>query len=352
MFCCNNIINKWFAVAIKKPNNKSAYVWTSLNQKNQFDECNDINTWIFDCFSKTQQKWKNQLLYNDQLPDHCQEYYKFKKIDNNGHSKGILVWNERKIGWLIHSIPKFPCVNMDQNYKIPEIDKSQLEMGQSAFYIELDVSYKEFIIDQLSVMNVQVYYMSDYLNTLDNTLMKKFNNKEPKFNGIVLKEKTLFDNTKINHYAKNNKFNNDLYEIMCLNNPSQVIESMTTDSITNVINNTNKKTHMYTQTWLNGRVKKLPDSSNVSHINELKEWKTNIDHSKWAISIKKKNTWYYNNFYFKYKVCIGDLNRVDTQLKRSGGIILIENKSLWSCFNNIIKSKYQLINEYTMDFIL
>lgn len=330
MFCkCS--IHEWYSVAIKKPKSKESYIWNSLKQKKTFDNYNDINKWITECFSKTNQQWQHHLLYNDQLPEYCHEYSKYKGIDNNGHCKGILVWNHKKIAWLIHSIPQFPSVKMNESYEFPEINVKQLEMGQSAIYLEFDISHKPLIISQLGTMNIQVYYMTEYLEDL------KFNNTIPSFNSIVLKKKWYFgfNKNKITHYAKNNKFLYDIYEIMSLNDPTKITNTMPPFEINEVINNTSycKKTNMICQSWLNGNVNKLNSKENIFNVSHLKEWQTHIDHSKWAISIPINN-YLFNKF--KYKVCIGDLNRVDTQLKRSGGCVLIENKNLWYCFKNLI----------------
>lgn len=340
MYCLNNYASEWFSVAIKKPDTKSCYIWNSLKPKNKFEEHDDINKWISQCFSKTSQRWTHSILYNDQLPPHFKEYFEFRGLDNNGHSKGILTWNNKKIGWLIHSIPQYPAtstlINTDYEYVFPPINDGQLRMGQTAVYLEFDICYKESIISQLGIMNVQIYYISDPV--VSTKLKQKFNNKTPLFSEIRLKDRwtcfcNYFSNTSILHYAKNNKFDYDIYEIMCLNNASIVSSNMSNTDIDTIINKTNKKTKLLSQTWLNGNVHKLNETNNVNHIKQLIEWNTANDHSKWAISIPKNKSYFTR---FKYKVCIGDLNRVDTQLKRSGGCIVIENKKLWKCFHSLI----------------
>ncbi|EPB68716.1 hypothetical protein ANCCEY_12201 [Ancylostoma ceylanicum] len=46
------------------------------------------------------------------------------------------------------------------------------------------------------------------------------------------------------------------------------------------------------------------------------------DHSKWGVSMEEK----------KPVVCIGDINRQESQNKRGGGAVCIENKKLWKTF--------------------
>ncbi|XP_070532902.1 plancitoxin-1-like [Ptychodera flava] len=48
------------------------------------------------------------------------------------------------------------------------------------------------------------------------------------------------------------------------------------------------------------------------------------DHSKWAVSKDKK--W----------IFIGDLNRMESQMKRGGNVVCMSNPNLWKAFNDSI----------------
>ena len=111
--CCNSIqeINNnklLYSVALKKPSTTEYIYWNSWKQTKEFQipfihNENNINIWINNILNHTKQKWTSVIAYNDAPPSNFTTpsiYY--------GHCKGILVWNADKIGWLIHSVPKFP----------------------------------------------------------------------------------------------------------------------------------------------------------------------------------------------------------------------------------------------------
>jgi len=50
------------------------------------------------------------------------------------------------------------------------------------------------------------------------------------------------------------------------------------------------------------------------------------DHSKWAVSVETTKPWF----------CISDINRVDTQYKRGGGAICLNEKDLYTAVKNVI----------------
>ena len=73
----------------------------------------------------------------------------------------------------------------------------------------------------------------------------------------------------------------------------------------------------------------------VENINEMDfteleddDFRTTFDHAKWAISLDKKKPF----------VCIGDINRMKTQLKRAGGTVCFDDHFAWKAFTGIIKS--------------
>ena len=57
------------------------------------------------------------------------------------------------------------------------------------------------------------------------------------------------------------------------------------------------------------------------------DFTTKHDHAKWAISLDSKQPY----------VCIGDINRMDTQKKRGGGTLCFLNPTVWKTFKNSIK---------------
>ena len=55
-------------------------------------------------------------------------------------------------------------------------------------------------------------------------------------------------------------------------------------------------------------------------------WQYIKDHSKWAISAESEKPF----------VCIGDINRMKSQLKRGGGTVCIKSKPVWTLFRNSV----------------
>ena len=106
------------------------------------------------------------------------------------------------------------------------------------------------------------------------------------------------------------------------------------------------QTNLMVETWPNGPGKM--DSSckgpfQVENIEEIDfskisaevDFTTKHDHSKWAISYSapaSRRSRAIENF-----VCIGDINRMETQKKRGGGTVCFQNKAIdFICTNLII----------------
>ncbi|RWS08105.1 Deoxyribonuclease-2-like protein, partial [Leptotrombidium deliense] len=97
------------------------------------------------------------------------------------------------------------------------------------------------------------------------------------------------------------------------------------------------KDNLLVKTWTNGRGQALPPMKNVFDVCWLKRrsdseknkkiikyWRSTKDHSKFAIA--ERGT----------VVCIGDLNRTRSQLRRGGGILCLKNNDMWNYLSNMI----------------
>ncbi|KHJ89008.1 hypothetical protein OESDEN_11184 [Oesophagostomum dentatum] len=60
------------------------------------------------------------------------------------------------------------------------------------------------------------------------------------------------------------------------------------------------------------------------------------DHSKWGVSLDGNVP----------AVCIGDVNRQESQFKRGGGAVCIEDKNMWKTFYNSIGSYVDCKNNF------
>jgi hypothetical protein len=329
--CCSGTVKNCYSVAIKKPNSKECYYWDSFESTNEFQSGADINSWINKNFIKSGSKWENFIIYNDEIPiGYTNLSHQIYKGSSNGHCKGILVWNREKIGWLIHSVPKFPTLepnihlNETQSTQplLLDISAGELEYGQSFIYYELDSSYLSQIMSQIVNMNAQIYMVKASPQDLE-YIVKNNNTTVTEVILNIEKERTVFNKkSKITatHISKPHTAHIDIYEerISHLQDGSRV--------------------HILTETWIRGG--ETTASKYVTHLKGVKEWKETQDHSKWAILTPMEETRWMRWFHWKkptYRVFVGDLNTMNSQEKRGGGGIMIDgNKDLWSCFNKLI----------------
>jgi deoxyribonuclease-2 len=277
----------FWSVCLKKPKSRNI-IYMDINNTNFIND-DDINIWINNNFNKTNNQWINYILYNDETGT--------KKSESScyGHTKGILVWNKNKIGWLIHSIPKYPKnVILNDKITFTEIANNELIYGQSAIYIELDINHLDDILKQINLMHGHIY---------KSTINNNYHHESIKINKYII-------NNNIFHIAKNKEWNKDIYN-------DYLVEEL--------------KTNCYCETWIRGEC--IKSTENVINIKQIK-WNDNIiycsthDHSKYAISFECENPWVY----------IGDINHMTSQSKRGGGGIIIHDKNLWQAFFNLINN--------------
>jgi len=235
--------------------------------KDNFIPC-DVNEWISQLYKNT--AWTGWLIYNDELP---------KGYDvsiHKGHCKGILTWNETHVGWLVHSVPRFPSHFTGVSVSI--IEPSELLYGQSFVYVErrTDLAFLKKVIAQIFHMNATIYM---------------------KCNEIIVPQlchneisRLTFSN-KVIHLAKPPAYHIDIHEELC-----------------------KYSNEWFVETWKRGHP--LPPSTHAIHditsvCLQHTTFRESQDHSKWGVSV---------HYYW-----VGDLNRMETQLKRGGGGFLVHD---------------------------
>ncbi|XP_077528055.1 plancitoxin-1-like [Haemaphysalis longicornis] len=98
-------------------------------------------------------------LYNDQVQRSEYQYKNGRRpSQTNGHTKGILMYDNKKVVWIIHSVPTFPTNTRYKKYEYPE---SGLAKGQTVFCVT-------FRRDQLKKIDV---YSGVVAPTLQSHLM-------------------------------------------------------------------------------------------------------------------------------------------------------------------------------------
>ncbi len=85
------------------------------------------------------------ILYNDQAD---------RVSLTRGHTKGVIIFNEKAAIWIVHSIPHFPPKPSDSNY---QIHNSQCVYGQQFFCMSIKSEELEKIGQQLLYTYPQVY---------------------------------------------------------------------------------------------------------------------------------------------------------------------------------------------------
>ena len=299
LFCEKNVEIKAFA--IKFPHGKTYQSFHS--SKKSWEVKEDINSWIrdnlFGC--SREKKWTHGLVYNDQPPD------TLNKHETKGHCKGILCWNATRIGWLCHSVPRFPFAFTESF--ISDIEPAEYIYGQSFQYIEFpfDTFLLNQIMGQITLMEVHVYitFPSSLLYPHQHHNQNVTTRTNNTCNEIQL-------TPTIRHIAKPPHWKHDIYShYLVLHYPfSWKVES-----------------------WI--RSHRIPTSQEVA-VQDVETWKgrnelvvrENQDHSKWAVSDKE--------YYF-----IGDLNRMTSQFERGGGGFLCQDPVLSRDLKNMIHSLHR-----------
>lgn len=257
-------------------------------KNNNFIKDTNINNWLINLFKG--KNFKNWIVYNDQTTDLG------INDDTKGHCKGILCWNNKTIGFLIHSVPNFPSF-FDGN-TISEINESGLLYGQNFTYLEFDFKLDLLIniYSNINYMNPNIYM---YNNSLTNFNLYKYD-KDSDILNI-----NLFDS--IFYISKSHQNKIDIYE----------------DYICKKFN-----VNLLCQSWIRGS--ECEQNDRVKHIKKLKNdntfYESSCNHSKFALSISSEIP----------LVFVGDLNRMTTQKTRGGSGMIIINKQIWNAFMNEI----------------
>ena len=107
------------------------------------------------------------------------------------------------------------------------------------------------------------------------------------------------------------------------------------------------RTNLVVETWPNGPGKMSSSCKGpfqVENIDEIDfkkmvpevDFNTKHDHSKWAVSYSTSRSHRLHDI--GNIVCIGDINRMETQKKRAGGTVCFQNKFAWKAFTGIVKA--------------
>lgn len=241
------------------------------------------------------------------------------------HSKGVLMVNKnsRRAALLSHSVPQFPKQRRAFNSFFPF---SAQRYGQAFMCISFDADlHADAVAEHLDYIKPIIY---------DSFFSKSFTDDHP-----------LYTKFKVQAAAKT---------ISKLGGPKKSKQTITTlggKEIDLIAKTRGYKTDIYStlisdfygplyvQSWQNGHGGKLYPSDNVCNVdymtlmdeedNELASWTGSKDHAKWALT-KEEND--------RRVVCIGDINRMESQFTRGGGMLCMEDDEAWQAMRSMISS--------------
>lgn len=258
------------------------------------------------------------LLYNDQPPLEEFVMSDLLRSSSRGHSKGMLLFSDQSLVWIVHSFPKFPKLD---SYKI---DPAQCVYGQSMLCMTFDIEELSSVIQQLEFSYPNVYEFRlpasleqtrpDDYEKLGKMVLGKRGTKEP----FGIKDLTTLGGQRFISIYKSSYFAGDLY--------------------TGIVAPHFKKS-LLVQTWQNGSGGKLEsdcssENENVMNIDEIDSsditkcaFRSRYDHSKWVVDSEGSM---FN--------CVGDVNRMESQGKRGGGTVCIKNAESAKQYHKLVNS--------------
>lgn len=288
-----------------------------------FDSTGSIIAKTLDSFYKTTfaaNSPTGYVLYNDQ--------YEEAELASRAHAKGVIYFDSKTAVWIVHSIPHYPPLPEAKAYSL---DSSQMKYGQSMLCLTVPLSELEKVGNQLLFAWPQVIKSSipTALQSKLPNLVKVANSEKytkPK-DGFAVdnplgwanrEDITTVDKNSFSTFYKHTKFASDLYS----------------DFVAPQL-----KAPLMTETWSNGVGGVLgSDCKKAFSVNNIKQlafkafnvvFRVNKDHSKWALSNPTNVA--------DGAVCIGDVNRMESQFKRGGGTICMRNEpTAWKSYKSII----------------
>uniref|UniRef100_A0A914WPQ7 Deoxyribonuclease II n=1 Tax=Plectus sambesii TaxID=2011161 RepID=A0A914WPQ7_9BILA len=254
------------------------------------------------------------MMYND---EHGSSHGEGKSDGYRAHSKGTAVFNQKDGVWLIHSIPAFPP---PEAYGFAEKSK---KYGQSMMCITFNTTKS---LEELSQQWYR-HHLSVYASKLPLEFIPKYPllgeivASNPPSAGVSFSRIANLQSKgglKLTHFAKNRKFDQDLY--------SKFVAP-------------ELKSNLYVETWLRG----LGDLKSGCPIPNLGQTVYNIrevnpaqirfgsgnDHSKWAVAETAAVGY----------VCIGDINRQASQFSRGGGTMCFKDADIYPVYRNSVTQR-------------
>lgn len=273
------------------------------------------------------------------------------------HSKGIFAHDHEKSSLLIHSLPRFPvlkndgktliedmpenegkfaqtflCINMDNREAVQILNKMDyLSLGIQTSFVNLYKSFKRQLYYESALISENNILFKSDLSILDKTIyneimLDKLNlisKKKKAYNSVSDVVRALLE--LVNGAATSKERNEFTLNIKSDDDSSFVYFGKPRDNKYNLpyeeIIPNYFKDNLFVGTWTRPRLldpicDKKYRVTNIYEYNILSKYRysNNQDHSKWAVTEKD------------IAICIGDLNRTESQLSRGGAVMCLKNK--------------------------
>ncbi|XP_041033347.1 deoxyribonuclease-2-alpha-like [Carcharodon carcharias] len=247
------------------------------------------------------------VLYNDQSGN----------LSNSrvGHTKGVVLLDQKQGFWLVHSTPHFPP-RANKKYWWPE---SGLKNGQSFLCVTYQFSRFKDIGTQLLYNNPHVYdhslpppFDKDLVN-LTKAATGELLESPPWSREIILPSAA---GKRFISFAKYSKFGDDLYSgwVADFFHSDLLVETWQNSAHT-LPSNCSRSYAVY-------NVKTITFPTDIS-------FSCHVDHSKWCVTRPGGDVKW---------TCIGDINRDEAQEHRGGGTVCTDDPVVWHSFLSLVSS--------------
>jgi len=269
-------------------------------------------TWTLDQIYKSQTV--GYIMFNDQTPDG-------KASSSRGHTKGVLGFNSNTGFLLRHSTPRYPYYHKDGYDGYPDYATTY---GQTFLCISVS-------IDTISELAAQ--FMVNMANVYDSMVPTAATQYKPIVDLAADKMTNQIRSSVIEFKSANGQTFTDVAK-------SKICQCEIYSDIVAPL----YKSDLLALTWgrpLAPSYCKPEYQFDVANVLNLTwtvnqtAYKETKEHSKWAIAIDFDTNSYPAEGPI---VCVGDINRMESQRNRGGGLSCFLNKGLWIGFNKLIDS--------------
>ena len=277
---------------------------------------------------KTLKNANTQFIWNDDQSTDTTS----RTSSSKAHSKGMLAYDASSGFHLLHSLPRFPHLN-DKGEILFTLPSNAGEYGQTFFCVSINKSEAEKM--STNVRNINPFFYENSSNLKVNS--ENIDTFEQKLNLVKANEDLPSSNLNENLATLVSRQNTKIQLFLKIKHDAELPWEGELQSL--------YKKGFFVETWTRPSIlpnvcKKGSETLGVLglKINNV-VFSDNNDHSKWGVSMDKKIC------------CYGDLNRTESQKKRSGMVMCFENETIGAQIFDFITDYTKCKNDQTLKFI-